>query len=224
MRLRTGPDEAAVIEAYRAIDRGAAVHARVRAATCPFDGVMRAVPRQGAVLDLGCGHGLLSLLLAMETAERAVTGVDLDEPKLEIARSTASRLEVNVRFLSSEAAVFAADSWDAIVVVDVLYLLGRTDALALLGAAASALRPGGSLIVKEISTRPRWKYLLAVAQERLATGPLRITQGAGVAFLDPNEIESAMLQAGLAVERTALDKWYPHPHQLFTGRSPGGCA
>ena len=80
--------------------------------------------------------------------------------------------------------------------VDVLYLLGRDPALALVGDAARALAPGGSLVVKEIDVRPRWKYELARAQEVVSTRVTRITQGAGVAFVPPDDIVAAMSGAG----------------------------
>jgi len=57
------------------------------------------VPRRGRVLDLGCGHGLFSLLLAATSPERQVTGVDVDGDKLGLARRAAEALGLdNVRF------------------------------------------------------------------------------------------------------------------------------
>ncbi len=51
-------------------------------------------------------------------------------------------------------------------------------------------------MVKEIDVRPRWKYELARAQEIVSTRVTRITEGAGVAFVPPDDLEAAMAGAG----------------------------
>ena len=170
------------------------------------------------MLDLGCGHGSFALYLAARSAERTVTGVDVDADKLAAARQAAAAAGMGVTFAQSPDGALPPGPWDAIAVVDVLYLLGRDPALALVGDAARALAPGGSLVVKEIDVRPRWKYELARAQEVVSTRVTRITQGAGVAFVPPDDLVAAMSGAGLTVERIPLGAGALHPHLLLVGR------
>jgi SAM-dependent methyltransferase len=49
---------------------------RARRLLAPLDAVAAEVPAAGAVLDVGCGHGLFSLALAAADATRRVLGVD----------------------------------------------------------------------------------------------------------------------------------------------------
>jgi 2-polyprenyl-3-methyl-5-hydroxy-6-metoxy-1,4-benzoquinol methylase len=206
--------------AYGHLGRGDRFHTAVRWRTCPFPAVEAAVPRVGRVLDLGCGHGLFSLFLAAAGPEREVVGVDIDADKLVSARQAADDAGLEVRFEEAPDGRVPAGPWDAITIVDVLYLLGEPAALDLVGRAAAEVGPGGVLAVKEMAVRPRWKYELARAQELVATRVLRITEGDEVAIVPPDDIAAAMAAAGLEVEHRRLDRHAPHPHLLLLGRRP----
>lgn len=207
------------VGAYRDEPLGVRFHVAVRARSCPFGEVERRVPRRGRVLDLGCGHGLGSLVLALGSPERAVQGVDVDGDKLPHAVAAAARAGVeNVRFDAVAPGWRPDGAYDAVVLVDVLYLLGQEAARSLLAAVASAVAPGGSVLVKEIDLRPRWKYQLARIQELVATRVTRITEGDDVDFLAPAAIAEVLTTAGLEVEQVPLHRRRPHPHHLVVGR------
>jgi cyclopropane fatty-acyl-phospholipid synthase-like methyltransferase len=170
------------------------------------------------VLDVGCGHGLFALMLA-EQADRQVVGTDIDERKLVVARRAAQRVGLtNVRF-AAEDTDMPPRGWDAISMIDVLYLLGREDAVRIIGELARRVAPGGVFLAKEIDLRPRWKYELARAQELAATRVFRITEGRDVSFVSPADIQAAMESAELTVAHVPLGKNRLHPHHLVIGRS-----
>jgi 2-polyprenyl-3-methyl-5-hydroxy-6-metoxy-1,4-benzoquinol methylase len=219
-RPRADGAAARALAAYDDLGRGDRFHVAVRWRSCPFPAVEARVPRAGRVLDVGCGHGLFALYLAARSPDRAVVGVDVDAAKLESARHAAARAGLPVDFVEAVGGALPAGPWDAVTVVDVLYLLGPAAALDLVARAAAALGPGGSLVVKEIDTRPRWKYQLARLQEMVSTRVTRITEGAGVAFVPPDDIAGAMHAAGLSVTRHPLGRRSVHPHLLLVGRRP----
>jgi|Deesub1362B_J571_1020462.scaffolds.fasta_scaffold00070_76 putative methylase len=57
------------------------------------------------VVDLGCGNGILAIGAALLGA-RKVTGVDIDEKAIEVARRNAEKLRVNVNFMCSSVEEF----------------------------------------------------------------------------------------------------------------------
>lgn len=203
-----------VLDAYAGLGRGDRFHVAVRWRSCPFPAVEAEMPRAGRILDVGCGHGLFPLYLAATAPDRTVVGVDVDEAKLVSARRAAEAAGLPVTF----AAEAPPGPWDAITIVDVLYLLGERAALDLVGQLAATLAPGGIMAVKEIDVRPRWKYQLARWQEIVATRVTRITEGEGVAFVPPAAIARALTGAGLSVTRHPLSHGSLHPHLLFVAR------
>jgi 2-polyprenyl-3-methyl-5-hydroxy-6-metoxy-1,4-benzoquinol methylase len=189
--------------------------------------VVAQLPARGRVLEVGCGHGLFSLTAALDgVGRRAVRGIDVDGDKIAHGRRAAARareLGADCEVSAAEPGFLPAGPWDAIVVVDVLYLLDAEVQRSLLARCAASLAPGGVLLVKEVDVVPRWKFRWNVVQETLSVRLLGITEGSEMTFLGAAGIGAAMEDAGLAVRHLALGRGYPHPHHLAVGtRPPGG--
>jgi cyclopropane fatty-acyl-phospholipid synthase-like methyltransferase len=195
------------------------LHLALRWRTCPFRAVAECVPNAGRILDAGCGHGLFALYLALTGAGRRVTGVDIDDDKLAVALRAAITAGVDSRvdFESVVPDWRPEGRWDAIVEVDMLYLLGRVRAKDWIPSAASALAPGGRLVVKELDVVPEWKARWSEVQEVLATRVLRITEGEELELIPCDDVTDAMRAAGLAVEVRRLDHGRLHPHYVAVG-------
>ena len=205
--------------AYASESIGTRVHTALRWRTCPFRAVAEAVPRRGTILDAGCGHGLFSLYLAAQAPDREITGVDIDEDKLDVARQAAraAGIDDRVTFRRVAGDWHPDPSWDAIVEVDMLYLLGRTRAAEWLGGAAAAIAPGGCLVVKELDVTPGWKARWSRFQEVLATRVMRITEGEELELIPRADVVATMTEAGLTVDARRLDRGRVHPHYVAVG-------
>jgi SAM-dependent methyltransferase len=105
-------------------------------------------PRSGErILDVGCGPGFLTALLADAVGPAgAVCGIDTSAPMLELARSRcAGRPWVELRGADASRPDFPASSFDACLSVQVHEYV--RDVAVSLRALASALRPGGRLLL-----------------------------------------------------------------------------
>ncbi|MCA1693654.1 MAG: class I SAM-dependent methyltransferase [Actinobacteria bacterium] len=101
--------------------------------------------KPGRVLDLGCGEGRNAVWLASRGWE--VTGVDFADVGLRKARRLAEAQAVVVEWVLADLRTYepARSAYDLVVV---LYLhLGPDHRRAVHAAAASALQPGGTIIV-----------------------------------------------------------------------------
>ncbi len=213
----------AVRRLYRDAPLGVRIHVRVRWATCPMKAVASVVPTAGRILEVGCGHGLLANYLALEsgsglTGRREVHGTDIDGPKIEAARRAGT--VSGATFSSLPPGRLPDGPWDAVAIVDVLYLLSEPQQRDLLRECAAALAPDGVLVVKEMAPSPRWKAGWNRVQETLAVRLLGITEGeGGFTFLAPGQLAGWMADDGLTVTDRPLHKGYPHPHHLIVGRA-----
>jgi SAM-dependent methyltransferase len=111
------------------------------------------------LLDLGCGGGHVSLEAArLVGPEGSVTGVDLDQTKLELARKEAEELHLtNIRFLQGNASeVVDAESYDYAYARFLLTHL--TDPVAVLGVMRDSLKPGGVVAVEDIDVSGAFCY------------------------------------------------------------------
>ncbi|HEY2813770.1 MAG TPA: class I SAM-dependent methyltransferase [Acidimicrobiales bacterium] len=213
------------VELFADGGRATRLHTRLRWWWCPFPLIEAEVPKNGDVLEVGCGHGLLSLYLGLQSRQRHVAGVDIDRDKIAEANDALSRLhpsEADVTFETVDPGFVPTGEWDAIVIADVLYLLPEDTQRALLEAAAGALADGGVLVVKEMGLRPRWKLQWNRVQETLATRVFRVTDsvGRGLSFVDPDVMGGWLAAAGLEVRHRRIDRGYPWPHHLIAGRRP----
>lgn len=212
-----------VLDHYRTQGARTRLHTTIRWATCPFEAVAAHLPPTGRVLEVGCGHGLFSVLAATQAPGRVVVGTDVDGHKIDAATAVADRapaFEGRLQFAPSRPGEVPDGPWDAIAVVDVLYLIDAEGEERLVRDLAGQLAPGGVLLVKEMAQRPAWKFALARLQERISVQVLGITEGDELTFLAPSEIGRWMTDAGLEVEHLPVDRGYLHPHHLVVGRNP----
>lgn len=220
----------AALAAYRGSPLADRLHARVRWWTAPFPTIESAVPLSGRILEIGCGHGLFCTYLALAEPAREVVGVDIDADKIDQARQVAKDLPgVRLSFDVGKSGTVRSGPWDAIAIVDMLYLLPAAEQRALLSAAVEQLAPGGVLLVKEMSPTPRWKARWNVLQETLSVSILGITEQADgepngksgqsrFDFVDPAVMAGWLQEWGLSTTAQQIDRHYPHPHHLLTGR------
>jgi 2-polyprenyl-6-hydroxyphenyl methylase/3-demethylubiquinone-9 3-methyltransferase len=175
----------------------------------------RHAPRAGAILDLGSGHGLVSNLLALGSAERRVTGIDIDPAKVAAARRTIGARR-NVQFQVADATTYDGGPYAAITVADVFYLIPPPLQRELLASCRRMLATDGVLLWKSQVRHPRWKYAITRGQEWLMTtlGP---TSGHGLYFLDTDESLDAMRAAGFRAVALPLRSWRPYTDVLFVG-------
>jgi 2-polyprenyl-6-hydroxyphenyl methylase/3-demethylubiquinone-9 3-methyltransferase len=113
------------------------------------------VPLAGvAVVDVGCGGGLLAEALTRHDAK--VTGIDLSPTMIEVAKLHAASTQLSIDYRLQSASELADSAPGQFAVVCCMELAEHVpDPGALVAALARLLRPGGSLFVATINRSVR---------------------------------------------------------------------
>lgn len=147
-----------VWERYARCAPGIRAFAWARTQVFRFDNVLIRVPRQGRIVDVGCGTGVFANLLALESAERTVRGYDLAPAVIVAAREAARGLD-NVAFEVADigAAVEAEAPPDVVTAIDLFHHLPPDRQVAMIAAIHRMLKPGGLFLLKDLDAAPTWK-------------------------------------------------------------------
>lgn len=123
----------------------------------PFEEVLRHIPLRARVLDVGCGIGMLSTLIALTRQPERVVGIDINAKPIAIAKGGVAARAPHVQFLHLPPLVFPPETFDVVTCVDVLHHVVASQQTAFLKLLIRALRPGGMLLLKDVTLLPRWK-------------------------------------------------------------------
>ena len=154
--------------------------------------------RGARVADVGCGGGLLSESLARAGAH--VTGIDLGEKVIDIARLHLheSNLQVDYRVQSSaELAAAETAGFDAVCCMELIEHV--PDPAALVHDLAMMLKPGARLFMSTINRTPAAFGAAIVGAEYVMRMLPRGTHHYGQ-FLKPSELARLLREAGLELE------------------------
>ena len=163
-----------------------------------LDYIDRAAGLEGkAVLDVGCGGGILAESMAARGAR--VTGIDLGEQPLKVAQLhlLESGLDVHYRLIPAES--LAQEMPGRFDVVTCMEMLEHVpDPAATVGACAQLIRPGGHLFFATINRNPK-SYLFAVLGAEYVLGLLPRGTHDYAKFIKPSELSAMCRSAGLSV-------------------------
>lgn len=208
-----------VLQLYADASRAIRAFIRGRVLLSDPEFIERHVPVDGTIVDLGCGHGVFSNLMALRSPERRVIGIDLDSDKIEVARTTI-RERGNIDFICTDVLDAIIPECDAITIVDVLYLLTRKNQHRLLGECRRKLGKGGLLVWKAQERHPRWKFVWTYLQEYVTTS-IGITRGrhGRMDFMSRQEALAAMKAAGFRPRIVEIKSWRPYTDIIYIGET-----
>lgn len=155
------------------------------------------LPRGSRVLDVGTGGGAVALALKDERPDLLVTGSDVSEGALDLARSNAGRLGIDVRWLCADLLDTVPDELDAIL-ANLPYVPDGDRA----GLAPDILRhePAGALFAG-VDGLDAIRPLIGQAAARARLRLLALEVGAGQAAT----VGELMRAAGFATVRAERD-------------------
>lgn len=149
------------------------------------------LPKEGKILDLGCGYGFMSYMLQFTSPQRQITGVDYDEEKIATANHCFSKNE-NLHFIYQDITKIGFEQYEGIVISDVLHYLQPAEQRMILEKCIQHLQPGGVLVVRDGDKDIAKKHRGTKLTEFFSTKLLHFnkTKAEGLSFISGTTIKS----------------------------------
>ena len=173
------------------------------------------LPDEGRILDVGCGFGLFASYFGEMKPRRRIVGVDPNARRFALA----GRVSRAVGLDGADAPRFhVGDVRDAelvgpfqgIYVLDVMHHIPAADQRPVLERLRDLLVPGGVLVIKDITTEPRYQLLFTTLLDRLMVGldePL--------AYRHHRDWGELLASLGFKVRMVRVPDVLPYPHVVI---------
>ena len=150
------------------------------------------------LVDVGCGGGILAEAMAQRGA--TVTGIDMGEAPLSVARLHQQESGVSVEYKHSTAEQLAAAEAGNYDIVCCLEMLEHVpDPGSVIAACAELARPGGALYFSTINRNPKaYAFAIVGAEHILKLLPAGTHEYDK--FIEPSELAGWLRDAGLMLE------------------------
>jgi len=175
----------------------------------------RALLKHKKVIDVGCGGGLLSE--GMARLEAQVTGIDMGEAPLTVARLHQHETGVEVDYQRSTAEQMAEQYPQYFDVCTCLEMLEHVpDPASVIEACAKLVKPGGQLFFSTINRNPK-SYLFAIIGAEYVLRMLPKGTHDFRKFIRPSELERWARAAGLVLKELTGMSFNPLTQQYKLG-------
>jgi len=167
------------------------------------------------VLDVGCGGGILAESMAQKGA--CVTGIDMAESPLAVARLHLAESGTSVDYLQSTAEALAESrpqEFDVVTCLEMLeHVPSPTDVI---DACARLVKPGGDVFFSTINRNPK-SFLFAIVGAEYVLRLLPAGTHHYEKFIRPSELESWARAAGLELRESIGMHYNPLTQEYSLG-------
>ncbi|PCJ22141.1 MAG: bifunctional 3-demethylubiquinol 3-O-methyltransferase/2-polyprenyl-6-hydroxyphenol methylase [Gammaproteobacteria bacterium] len=150
------------------------------------------------VIDIGCGGGILSESMAQRGAD--VTGIDMGEAPLAVARIHAEKSGIKVNYLHNTAEKMAEENPGQYDVVTCLEMLEHVpDPSSVIAACSKLVKPGGHVFFSTINRNPK-SFLFAIVGAEYVLNMLPRGTHEFSKLIRPSELSAWARASGLSVK------------------------
>lgn len=186
----------------------------------PYQQIASYLPTHGNILDLGCGHGLLSLAMGLSEPTRTILAIDHEPWRVAVAQKAVSDLANIAVETGSLLDIIAAEYWHGtvagIVIIDAIHYLTPDEQVAFLDHARKALMPGGVLLIRDVDASAGKTFFINRLYEKMMTG-LGFTMAKNLNFRSQAEWLNLLEKAGFDCTTEPCCR-FPFADRLFVCR------
>jgi len=171
------------------------------------------------VIDVGCGGGILTESMAAAGAQ--VTGIDMGEAPLAVARLHQHETNVKINYQKNTAENFAAQKPESFDVVTCMEMLEHVPQPAsVIEACARLVKPGGHIFFSTLNRNPK-SFLFAIVGAEYVLNLLPKGTHEYQKFIKPSELSNWARQAKLNVREITGMSYNPFSKKYSLGYDVG---
>ncbi len=170
------------------------------------------------LLDVGCGEGYLLAYVRALRPQTRLWGLDYDPRRLAVARRALGE-EPDLELLEADVREATLPEVDVVTCLDVLHYLPPQGQDGILARMVEALRPGGTLLLRDGEAGAGLRSWLTLWSERIAV-LLGRHKGATVHLRTREQTRSVLEALGLEVDVVPCSEGTILSNVLFVARRP----
>jgi len=181
-----------------------------------LDQISDLMPHEGDFLDLGCGFGLFPIYYGLKNRGRHITGIDKNKNRITEARAVAEKFNLsNLEFINQDLrdGLFSG-TYDVIYTFDLLHHIPNKASERLMKHIYNSLKKGGTLIIKDVTVEPHWKYWFTYILDKV------MTKNEALYYQHHNEVALFLEELGFTVNVQRISDILPYSHVLFVCEKP----
>lgn len=181
------------------------IYVYLRSLILPISKIETLLPQKGSILDVGCGYGFTSIFFALKNKKRQIFGSEINPKRILLAKKISSSIS-NLFFETSDLINKNKLKFNAILAIDLLHHISPSQKNIFFKNSFLRLKPNGILIIKDINTSPRYKYLWNYFHDLIMTNFSKLY------FLSSNQIENLLIKNNFKIIKKGKYKnlFYPH--------------
>lgn len=150
------------------------------------------LPKEGKIIDVGCGYGFLPLMLSFTGNKREIVGIDYDDEKIGVAANCISKSD-KVNFVCADVTQYEYEHADAFVISDVLHYLSAEQQSEVISRCAIKLNKNGVMIIRDADADKKTRHLGTRYTEAFSTNSgFNKTKEGGLHFTSASLIKKTL--------------------------------
>jgi ubiquinone/menaquinone biosynthesis C-methylase UbiE len=167
---------------------------------------------EGPILDVGCGFGLFAAYFGQTQPARRIVGVDPNGRRVALASELTRKLGLaHHSFLQGDVRTLPLGGpYRGAYVLDVMHHIARAHQAEVLARLRDVLLPGATLLIKDITTEPRFGLLFTEWLDRAMVGMKE-----ELAYRHHKEWAALLESLGFHVRVVRVPDVLPYPHVVI---------
>lgn len=180
----------------------------------PFGVIDDYVSKDGRILNIGCGYGVLDNYLLLKSKKRTLVGVDFSERRIRVATASKGNRQ-GIDFYCSDIWNFPMRDYTEIIMTNFLHHINYDEQERLIKKCFLSLQKGGRLIIKELGDKPKWKCFLSYTIAEKTLYPFD-----KIYYNKVLDLKRRLCNLGFKTEIIPMHKKSPFSHYLFISEKP----